>query len=186
MREPKKDPVPGSAKSVAAFPGVARCGRSLSDLTFRSRSCHCPWLGTAQGRTHPSHSKGPFRLVWPKRHAVCKLHGVSLPSLGASNTTSRQDGEERSDPRAGQEQQGRQERGGDGQGQGPHEGGRRRPDRGQGQEKGRPLGPEERQGQGEEGRPQRPPELAPAAGTSKCCGGTGLCGAPRPSLRTQP
>src|SRR5215212_6684092 len=58
--------------------------------------------------------------------------------------------------RAQQKQQGRQERGEDGQGQGSDEGSRRCPNRRQEQEEGRPLGPEEGQGQGEEGRPQRP------------------------------
>src|SRR5215218_271001 len=76
-------------------------------------------------------------------------------------------------PRAHKEQQGRQERGQDGQGQGSDEGSRRCPNRRQEQEEGRPLGPEEGQSQGEEGRRQGPLELAPAARTPKRSEGSG-------------
>src|SRR5215203_951946 len=85
-------------------------------------------------------------------------------------------------PRAHQEQQGRQKRGEDGQGQGPHEGSWRRPDGRQEPEEGRPLGPEEGQGQGEEGQSQRPPELVLVCG-AKC---PYLWGIPGKTLRALP
>src|SRR5918999_4300436 len=78
---------------------------------------------------------------------VYRCRASSRPRIRVEN-----DGEERSvPPSAHQEQQGRQERGEDGQGQRPHEGGGRRAYGRQEQEEGGPLGPEEGQGQGEEG-----------------------------------
>src|SRR5215213_6926175 len=72
------------------------------------------------------------------------------------------DGEERSES-ARQEQQGGQERGEDGQGQGPDEGGRRRLDRRQEQEVRGTCRPEEGQGQGEKRRRERPLEVETGA-----------------------
>ncbi|CAA9398617.1 MAG: hypothetical protein AVDCRST_MAG03-1072, partial [uncultured Rubrobacteraceae bacterium] len=54
---------------------------------------------------------------------------------------------------------GRPQRRGNGQGQGPHERGRRRPYRRQEQEGRRPRQPAQRHREGEEGAPERPAEV---------------------------
>ncbi|CAA9468543.1 MAG: hypothetical protein AVDCRST_MAG12-556, partial [uncultured Rubrobacteraceae bacterium] len=60
---------------------------------------------------------------------------------------------------AKQDRAGRPQRGGDGQGQGPHEGSDRRPYGQQGQKVRRPRRPAQRHHEGEEGAPERLAEV---------------------------